>query len=126
MISRSIDHINISVPHMEKALDFYTNTLGFTIKERYTGAGMDFVFITDGSTVYELLENTALEKAKIDHIAYISEDIEADYAHFKNKDASMLLGEVGFVDFLFENGVYYFFIQGPGQEKIEFCQKKMA
>ncbi len=124
MISRSIDHINISVPHMEKALDFYTNTLGFTIKERYTGGGMEFVFITDGSTVYELLENTALEQAKIDHIAYISEDIEADYAYFKNKDASMLLGEVDFVDFLFEKGVYYFFIQGPGQERIEFCQKK--
>ncbi len=125
MYARPIDHINISVPNMQKALDFYTKTLGFTIKERYQGP-TEFVFITDGTTTYELMENPTLAQSSIDHIAYVSEDIKADYAHFLSIDPSLLLGEVGYADFLFENGVYYFFIQGPGQERIEFCQKKSA
>ncbi len=125
MYARPIDHINISVPNLEKALAFYTGTLGFTIKERFQGP-VEFVFMSDGTTTYELMEKPDLEQSKIDHIAYVSEDIEADYAHFAALDKSMLLGDIGFADFLFENGMYYFFIQGPGQERVEFCQKKSA
>ncbi|MFI3258143.1 MAG: hypothetical protein R3Y36_07600, partial [Spirochaetales bacterium] len=65
-------------------------------------------------------------KTVIDHIAYVSEDIERDFNYFKNKDKTCLLSDIGFVDFLFENGVYCFFIKGAGNERIEFCQRKKA
>ncbi len=121
---RPIDHLNVTVPNLAKALDFYTKVLNFKVVEQYKKNGMEFVFITDGTLTYELMQNTSVSQATLDHIAYVSTDIEADYKYFQDTDPSVLLGEIGFVDFLFENGVYYFFIKGAGGERIEFCQKK--
>ncbi len=124
MSEKRIDHINISVPNLPQAIDYYEKIMGFIVKERFKGAGMEFVFMSDGTTTYELMENPSLTETRIDHIAYVSEDIQKDYDAFKAINPTLLLGEIGYVDFLFENGVYYFFIKGAGNEKIEFCQKK--
>ncbi len=121
IFKRPLDHINLAVPNLEKAVDFYTNTMGFEVTHRFK-KDMEFVFITDGNLTYELLENPSLKETVIDHIAYTSEDLEADFAHFKA--LGMTTGEIGYLDFLFDNGVHYFFIQGAGNDKIEFCQKK--
>jgi len=66
---------------------------------------MEFVFITDGNIVYELIENPMSSEAKFDHIAYVSKDIEADYNYFKDLDSSLLLGEIGYVHFLFKTAL---------------------
>ncbi len=121
---RKFHHLNVSVLDLEKELAFYTETLNFEILERYEKDGREFVFITDGSIVYELFEKEGIESALFEHVAYESEDIEADYNHFKNMNPCPLTTEIGYADFLFEKGLYYFFIEGPGKERIEFCQKK--
>ncbi len=121
---RPIHHLNVTVPNLAKALDFYTKVLNFKVVEQYKKGDMDFVFISDGTLTYELMENASISQATLDHIAYVSDDIEADYEYFKNINPDMLLGEIGFADFLFENGMYYFFIKGAGGERIEFCQTK--
>ncbi len=118
--NRKLDHINLAVPNLENAIGFYTETLGFKITERFK-KDKEFVFISDGSITYELLENPQLKETKFDHIAYVSEDIKTDFEHFKK--LGLTTTEIGFVDFIFENGVYYFFIKGLGNEKIEFCQR---
>lgn len=123
-VVKKLHHINIKVPNLEKAIKFYTETMNFEIRDRYTKGKMDFVFVTDGNVVYELLEDTSLQQAYFDHIAYESDDIQKDYDYYKNLDPNLILNEIGFIDFLFEDGMYYFFIKGAGDEKIEFCQKK--
>lgn len=123
-VIKKLHHINIKVPNLEKAIKFYTETMNFEIRDRYTKGEMDFVFVTDGNVVYELLEDTSLQQAYFDHIAYESDDIQKDYDYYKNLDPNLILNEIGFIDFLFEDGMYYFFIKGAGDEKIEFCQKK--
>lgn len=123
-VIKKLHHINIKVPNLEKAIKFYTETMNFEIRDRYTKGKMDFVFVTDGNVVYELLEDTSLQQAYFDHIAYESDDIQKDYDYYKNLDPNLILNEIGFIDFLFEDGMYYFFIKGAGDEKIEFCQKK--
>ncbi len=120
---RAIDHLNLNVPNLEEAVKFYTETLNFKLLERYKGGGMEFVFVSDGNIVYELIENKNIDKAVFEHIAYVSNDIKADYEYFKKLDSSMLEGEIAYADFLFENGVHYFFINGSGGERIEFCQR---
>ncbi len=120
--NRKLDHINVKVPNLEEAVELYTTVLGCEIVNRFSNGVKDFVFVSDGTLVYELLEDSTLEDAKFDHMAYVSEDIEADYNYFKNLNKT--LGEIGFVDFLFDNGVYFFFIKGSHNERIEFCQKK--
>ncbi|MFI3237594.1 MAG: VOC family protein [Lachnospiraceae bacterium] len=121
---RVLDHINITVPNLAKSVDFYTTVLGFEVTHRFMNGAREFVFLKDGLNTYEVFENADLSAAVIDHLAYVSEDIEADYKHFMEVDSSMVVGEVGFVEALFENGMYYFFIKGPAGEKIEFCQRK--
>lgn len=121
---RAIDHVNLTVPNLEEAVKYYTEVMGFDFCEKFENDGMEFVFLHDGTVVYELIENKNLEKAKLDHIAYVSKDINAEYEHFKSIDESLVLGEVGFAKGLFENGMYYFFIKGACGERVEFCQKK--
>ncbi len=122
--NRPLNHLNLNVPNIDKAIDFYTKILNYSIIDQYENNGMRFAFLTDGNIVYEFMENPSVNKIILDHIAYASEDIEADYQYFKNLDEGLLLGEIGYVDFLFENGVYFFFIKGANGEKIEFCQRK--
>lgn len=119
--NRKLDHINIMVPNLEQAVSYYTETLGFDLVSRYKN-GMEFVFVSDGTITYELMEDKNLSAGVIDHIAYVSEDIQADYAHFEK--LGLLTTGLGYIDFLFENGVYFFFIKGSANERIEFCQKK--
>lgn len=119
--NRPLDHINLGVPNLEEAITFYTETMGFKVVNRFKGS-KEFVFITDGNITYELLENTELENTVFGHIAYVSEDIKKDYEHFK--ELGIVTTELGYLDFLFDNGMYYFFIKGAGNDKIEFCQKK--
>ncbi len=122
LFERPLDHINLFVPNLEKAIDFYTNTLGFKIKERFKNdSGKEFIFVTDGAITYEILEKPELENTVIDHVAYVSEDIKADYEHFSG--LGLTTTDLNSIDFLFENGVSYFFIKGAGNDRIEFCQK---
>ncbi len=119
---RELDHISLFVPNLEKATDFYTNTLGFKIKDRFkSDNNEEFIFITDGHVTYELIEKPGYENTVIDHVAYVSEDIKADYDHFN--ELGLITIELSAADFLFENGMAYFFIKGAGNDRIEFCQK---
>ncbi len=119
-MNKKIDHINITVPNMEQAILFYTNTMGFKVVNRFK-KDMEFVFMSDGNTTYELLENPTFTSTVIDHIAYVSEDIESDYK--KYSELGLTTTPIGHVDYLFEKGVNYFFIKGPGNDKIEFMER---
>ncbi len=117
-----LDHINLTVPNIDDAIDYYINVLGFSLKEQYQKNGMNFTFLTDGNIVYEILENPTLKQTVIDHIAYVSDDIQADFDIYNNQ--GLTISNINYLDFLFDNGVYFFFIKGSGNEKIEFCQKR--
>ncbi len=118
---RKVHHINMQVPNLEKAIEFYTTALGYEVKARYNNGIRDIIFITDGNTIFELIEEASLETSVMEHIAYVSEDIEAEYKYFQELDSSMILTEIKYVDFL---NIYIFFIKGAGNERIEFCQEK--
>lgn len=120
---RPIDHINLTVPDLKKAIEFYTEIMGFKEVERYKGGNKEFVFLSDGTILYELLEESSELEGSLNHVAYTSSDIHKDYDFFK-ENGFKLLGPVGFLSFLFENGIYYFFVEGATGELIEFCQRK--
>lgn len=112
---QKIDHINVTVNNLEDSIKFYEDVLGFKLLERFKG-GMEFVFMTDGTTTYELIEGNG---GSFDHIAYVSDDIEVDYQKYEKHATST----IGYIPYLFKNGVKYFFIKGASGEKIEFIQK---
>ncbi len=117
-----IDHINMVVPNLAQSLDWYVNNLGFEVKGRFEQGGFEIVYIDNGSVVYELFENPSLTSPVIDHIAYLSEDIAADHAHYKAQ--GLQISPISYIDFTWERGADYFFIWGAGGEKVEFIQIK--
>lgn len=121
---RKLDHINITVPDLEKGVEFYTKVLGFQEIQRFMNREKVFVFLTDGNVTYELMERDDVPQGTFDHVAYSSTDLQADYDYFMKTDPSLLMGEIGFAAGLFEHGMYYFFVQGSNGERVEFCQRK--
>lgn len=121
---RPIDHINLSVPNLDKAVDFYTKVLGFKVVAEFNKGSMRFVFVSNGTISYEIMEQAGLDVGILEHMAYSSNDIQKDFDYFKNLDSNMLLSDICFIQELFDNGMYYFFIQSPTGERVEFCQKK--
>lgn len=123
-LNRPLDHINLTVPHLEEASEFYTKVLGFKKIAQFHNNGKNFLFLTDGNLTYELMENPEVPKGTLDHVAYTSTDLEKDYQYFKELDPTLLMGEIALAAGLFDHGMYYFFVKSPSGERVEFCQKK--
>ncbi len=120
-LNKKLDHINIIVPDVGKSIKWYCEHLGFKPAGHFVGAGLDIYYIDNGEVVYELFEDKSLTQPVFDHIAYISDNIQEDFDHYKSQGLNPT--PINFLDFLGENGVYYFFIEGPSGEKIELLQK---
>lgn len=118
---REIDHLNLTVSDLEKTVKFYTETLGFTEQHRFSNGERTYVFVNNGTLLYEIGENKDLKNGELRHIAYVSTDIQSDYNFYKEK--GLTTTTLNCVDFMFEKGMRYFFIAGPCGESIEFCQK---
>ncbi|MFI3286371.1 MAG: VOC family protein [Rikenellaceae bacterium] len=81
-IAKQIDHINMVVPNLEGALAWYTQNLGFKVTGRFSQGGFEILYLSNGSISYEMFENPSLKAPIADHIAYCSDDIEADHAYY--------------------------------------------
>lgn len=121
-IAKQIDHINMVVPNLESALSWYTQNLGFKVTGRFSQDGFEIVYLSNGSICYEMFENKSLISPLIDHIAYISDDIEADYAYYMSQ--GLQLSPIKYIDFIWDKGADYFFISGVGGEKIELIKNR--
>lgn len=90
-----IDHIAIVVRDLERTIDLYVNTLGFTqvYRETVQDQGIEAVGLQAGESIIELLrpldENSAIAKyrgdaeTKLHHTAYRVADLEAELARLK-------------------------------------------
>lgn len=119
-----VQHIGIPVNDMEETIAFYTK-LGFkvvlqTVNEE---ANEKVAFLQCKNLVIEAYENhkARMESGAIDHICLDVTDIEKTFELFKT-GYELVNNEIEFLPF-WENGVRFFTILGPNQEKIEFCQK---
>ena len=104
-----IQHVGIPTDHLENTIHFYED-LGFQVILRacVPEKNQHVAFLQLGNLVIETYEDpVALCDGAINHIALNCLDIEKAYEA---------------LDF-WERGVYFFIIQGPNKERIEFCQK---
>lgn len=92
---KRIDHVEITTGNMEKTLDFYTNILGFKVKERNPMNRpplKEIVYITLGDTMIELLAfdnpappSTVAPQVGYRMIAIEVEDMDKTVAFLKEK-----------------------------------------
>jgi len=116
-----VEHIGIKALDMKKALQFYTEILGFKFLYRIKPGDVELAFLELGGTVVELVEivdGQRFQDGVVNHLALRVSDIFKAIEHIKahqvelNSLEPMALGE----------GRYNFFFRGPSGEKLELYQ----
>ncbi len=119
-----LQHIGVPTNDIEKTICFY-KMLGFqvvfqTVNEK---ANEKVTFLKLENVIIEAYENkqAALINGALDHIALDVTDIEEVFKIAKEQGLHIVDKEIQFLPF-WNNGVKFFTIIGPNQEKIEFNQ----
>lgn len=126
--NRKLDHIGLAVTDVEADAAWYQQVLGLQVKGCFmnpNGRNTYFLTTKDGSVTYEMYQDDTLPadaKGKIDHISYVSEDIEADYRYCVDAGYKICTDGVEGISYFWEKGCRYFKILSPTGEQVEFCQ----
>jgi len=116
-----LDHVNIRAADLEKAVQFYTGVLGFSLVNRLQLGPVKLVFLSLGTAVIELREEKnppACRDGLVDHLALRVADIFAAVRLLKERGVELLMPEPVEIG----PNHYYFFFRGPSGEKIELMQ----
>ena len=126
-----LQHLGIPAVDLQKSIDWYVELLGFELIEEKNlpDANCHAAFVKKGNLVIELYQNDAemvkevagRKDGHIDHLALHVKNVHAAFAELKAAGCTMLDSEVQSLPF-FENGVAWFTILGPNNEKVEFNQ----
>ena len=121
---RKLDHIGLAVTNLEASKNWYCDVLGFEVIGHFYSGSTPAYFIKNGDTVYEMYEQELPEtlQGKIDHISFVSNDIEADYAFCKEQGYAIATNGIEGIPTFWEKGCRYFKLLTPTGEQVEFCQ----
>jgi lactoylglutathione lyase len=127
MAVKKMDHVGVFVNNLDTSLTFYQEVVGMELKDKFT--------IANGSITLAFLgfngaDETELElvfgsnpnlpnEGKVNHIAFLVDDIEEEFQRLKELNASFISEEV----VTLPNGYRNFFVHGPDDEKVEFFQR---
>lgn len=126
--NRPLDHIGLAVSDVEADAAWYQEVLGLSVKAKFQnpeGRNVYFLSTADGSVTYEMYQDDSLAagaKGKIDHISYVSNDIEADYKFCANAGYDICTDGIEGIPNFWKQGCKYFKIKSPTGEQVEFCQ----
>jgi len=129
-----LQHIGLPVTDIQRSKAFYAR-LGFKVVMSTdvvlpNGTPTQVIMMEHNNFLLELyqFDGEALEEIKtrghgrIDHFALNAKDIDAAFIDVRTAGLSPLQDSPIFLPF-WEKGVYYFHIEGPDGEKIEFNQR---
>ncbi len=122
--SKGIQHVGIPSSDVDRTIEFY-ESLGFEVVLMTSNKPNDdkVAFLKMGNLVIESYGNhdTVKRVGAIDHIAIDVKNIEKLYEEIKA--AGYRFAEPGLQSLPFwDNGIKYFIILGPDDEKLEFCE----
>ncbi len=120
-----VQHVGIPTDNLDKSIKFY-ETIGFEVIYQTVNEAADekVAFMQLGNLVMEIYENhrATMKTGSIDHVALDVNDIEKVFEYIRTTSIEMIDDKVMSLPF-WENGVKFFTVKGPNNEKIEFCQK---
>lgn len=120
---RGIQHIGIPTVKLPESITFYEK-IGFKIiNEEKQSNDKKVVFVEANQLVIELweIESKGQKNGAIDHIALDVTDIEKLYQDAINDRLSIISKGIESLHY-WKKGIKFFIVEGPNQEKIEFCQ----
>ena len=117
-----IQHVEIPTKDMDATKKFYED-LGFETAFETVNDEARVCFLKMYNLVMEVYESedAAGKIGAIEHVAIDVTDIEQVYKEICDKNMNTLQDEIHFLPF-WDNGVRFFTIKGPNEEKIEFSQ----
>ena len=117
-----IQHVGIPTKDMDATKKFYED-LGFEAAFETVNDEARVCFLKMHNLVMEVYESedAAGKIGAIEHVAIDVTDIEQVYKEICDKNMNTLQDEIHFLPF-WDNGVRFFTIKEPNEEKIEFSQ----
>lgn len=117
-----LQHIGLPTNDMAATKAFYEG-LGFEAVYETINGAEKVAFLRLGDLTIEAYENgqAKLESGAIDHIAINTTDVDAAYRLAEEQGCKIVSSGIEQLPF-WENGVKFFIILGPNQERIEFNQ----
>jgi lactoylglutathione lyase len=127
MAVKKMDHVGVFVNNLDTSLTFYQEVVGMELKDKFSIANgsvtLAFLgFNGSDETELELVfgSNSNLPpEGKVNHIAFLVDDIEEEFNRLKGLDVSFISEEV----VTLPNGYRNFFVHGPDGEKVEFFKR---
>ena len=119
-----LQHVGLPTNDLKATIAFYEG-LGFetVYQVKNEAAGEDMAFLRLKNLTIEAYENgrAAMQSGAIDHIAIDVVDVEAAYRLAQEQGYQIVSNGVEFLPF-WQNGVKFFILLGPNQERVEFNQ----
>lgn len=119
-----LQHVGLPTNDLKATIAFY-ESLGFetVYQMKNEAAGEDVAFLRLKNLTIEAYENgqAAMQSGAIDHIAIDVVDVEAAYRLAQEQGYQIVSNGVEFLPF-WQNGVKFFILLGPNQERVEFNQ----
>ena len=119
-----LQHVGLPTNDLKATIAFYEG-LGFetVYQVKNEAAGEDVAFLRLKNLTIEAYENgrAAMQSGAIDHIAIDVVDVEAAYRLAQEQGYQIVSNGVEFLPFR-QNGVKFFILLGPNQERVEFNQ----
>ena len=120
-----VAHIGLPTNDLKKTIEFY-KSLGFeVILETYNEKAKEKVaFLQIQNDCIESFENgqAVMADGAYQHVALDVRDIEEMYKKICENGYEVITDGIEQLPF-WDNGVKFFMIKGPNEERIEFCQK---
>ncbi len=125
---RPLDHIGLACADVEANAKWYQEVLGYQIiwKAPSPKTGRNVYFLKNGGVVYEMYQPNNFPDTQfglIDHIAFVSYDVEKDYQFALDAGYKICTDGIESIPNRFtKTGVRYFKILSPTGEQVEFQQ----
>ena len=121
---RKLDHIGLAVTDLEASKKWYCDVLGFEVIGHFHAGSTPVYFLKNGDTVYEMFEAELPEavQGKINHISFVSQDVEADYAYCVEQGYTVCTDGIEGIPTFWEKGIRFFKLLTPTGEQVELCQ----
>jgi len=120
-VCTGLAHVGIKTYDLEKAINFYTDILGFNLVNRIKPGDVELVFLQLADLVIELVEakdGVTYPDGVVNHLALQVKDIFAAAAELTALGVELLTPEPQPLG----GGRYNFFFRGPSGEKLELLQ----
>lgn len=117
-------HVGIPAVDLDETIAYYKH-LGFKEAGYFPNGNEHCAFMQLGNLMIETYSGEitkARQEGSISHVSINTTDIDKAYEAAKELKLNIVENEIQSIPTFWDNGIKYFNVIGPNNEKLEFCQ----